>query len=87
MAKNAKTKPAITLRDGALKATVWKNPAKDGSFYSVRIARTYRDEQGGYHDSNSFSGAELLRVARLAEKAFDYAAELRAQARRGKTAD
>ncbi|NRA58771.1 MAG: hypothetical protein HRU13_11720, partial [Phycisphaerales bacterium] len=47
-------------------------------FYSVRLTRTYTDDQGQFHDSDSFSGSELLRVARLAGRAYDRAVELRA---------
>lgn len=71
-------KPAATLRDGSIKATIWRNFGDSGTFYSVRIARSYTDEQGHYHDTDSFSGSELLRVARLAGKAYDRANELRA---------
>lgn len=71
-------KPTETIRDGALKATIWKNQSENGTFYSVDLSRTYQDEQGNYHDSHSFSGSELLRIARLAHKAYDLIADLRA---------
>ena len=70
-----------------MKATLWKNTSENGDFYSVQITRTYRDEQGNYHDSDSYSGSELLRVSRLAQKAYDYTADLREQdERRNKAA-
>jgi hypothetical protein len=71
------TKPAATIRDGALKATIWRNTGDKGEFHSVRFTRTWKDEQGHYHDSDSFSGAELLRLAHLATKAYDQLASLR----------
>lgn len=71
-------KPQATLRDGALKATIWKNQTENGTFYSVDLGRTYQDEQGNYHDAHSFSGSELLRIARLSGRAYDAIAELRA---------
>lgn len=74
-------KPIDTLRDGSLKATLWKNPPKEGTgngpFYSVQITRTWRDEQGNYHDSGRFTRSELLRVARLANMAYDRELEFR----------
>ena len=75
-----KTKPAQTIRDRNLKATIWKNSGEKGDFYTVQFTRSYRDDQGNYHDSDSYSGSELLRVSRLAQKAYDYIAELRDQA-------
>ncbi len=47
--------------------------------YTVQFTRSYRDDQGNYHDSDSYSGSELLRIARLSQKAYDYTAELRDQ--------
>ncbi len=78
MTQNQKTKPVETIRDGAIKASIWKNQGEQGSFYSVQITRTYRDEAGDYHDSDSFSGTDLLKVAYLATKVYERTAELRA---------
>ncbi len=58
--------PTETLRDGSLKATIWKNEGEKGAFFSVTLTRTYKDDAGNYHDSDSFSGSELLRIAHLA---------------------
>jgi hypothetical protein len=71
------TKPVSTIRDGSLKATVWRNKGEKGDFHSVRFTRTWRDDQGTFHDSDSFSGTELLRLAHLAAKAYDQLASLR----------
>ena len=78
MTQKTNSKPIETIRDGALKASIWKNQGEKGPFYSVRITRTFTDEKGNYHDSDSFSGSELLRVVHLAAKAYDRANELRA---------
>ena len=65
-------KPVQKLRDGALSATIWKNPGKNGTpRYSVNLSRVYEDEHGNLKDSDSFSGNELLRIARLAQIAYD----------------
>lgn len=74
--KNA-NQPASTLRDGSLKATIWKNEGENGPRYSVNLSRTWRDEQGNYHDSDGFSGSEVLRIARLANIAYDEIANMR----------
>lgn len=70
-------KPIDTLRDGLLKATIWKNEGEKGPFFTVNLTRTYQDGAGNYQDSDSFSGTELLRIARLAGKAYDRVGELR----------
>lgn len=71
------TKPVSTIRDGSLKATIWRNKGEKGDFHSVQFSRTWRDEQGAFHDSDSFSGAELLRLAHLATKVYDEFSSLR----------
>ena len=77
-----KSQPAATLRDGAIKATIWKNAAKDADkndFYSVNIVRGYQDQDGNWKDTTSFSGAELLRVSNLAQRSYNKILQLRAQ--------
>ena len=64
-------KPYATLRDRAIRATIWKNTGERGDFYSVDFSRTYKDAQDEYRDSSSFSGTDLLKVSRLALKAYD----------------
>ena len=71
-------KPAAVIRDGALRATIWKNRGEKGDFHSIRFTRTWNDEQGNWHDTDSFSGTDLLIVGRLAVRAYDAIAELRA---------
>lgn len=73
----ATKKPTETLRDGSLKATIWKNEGEKGPFFTVNLTRTYQDGSGNYQDSDSFSGNELLRIARLAGRACDRVGELR----------
>lgn len=74
-------KPTATLRDGNLKATIWKRTGEEGSFYSVQLTRSYTDEAGQWHDTSSFIGTELLRIARLADRAYDRTDALRQEDR------
>lgn len=74
-----KNLPIDTIRDGSLKATIWKNESENGNFYTVSFSRTYKDADGQYRDANSFSLAEPLRIARLAHIAYDEIAILRAK--------
>lgn len=69
--------PAATIRDGAIKATIWKNQGKKGGFYSVRITRAWKDKEGNYHYSRDFSNTELLIVSRIAGKVYDQVSQLR----------
>ncbi|MCF8467281.1 MAG: hypothetical protein K9G33_07745 [Sneathiella sp.] len=73
--------PRDVLRDGNLKASVWRNESEKGPFYSVNLSRVYRDDQGDLRDSQSFATGDLLRVAELARKTYDRTQELRREDR------
>ena len=77
MTELPKRQPTTTLRDGRMKATIWQNAAADGPFYSAEFTRTYTDPNGQPQDTGSFSGSDLLKLARLAEKAYDATLSLR----------
>ncbi len=84
---NEPNAPRDVLRDGNLKASIWRNESEKGPFYSVTLNRVYRDNQDELRDSNSFSGTDLLRVSELARKTYDRTQELRRedrQAERGR---
>ena len=81
MSEKTKTRPVETLRDGAMKAAIWRNESENGPFFAVTFARTYKDGEGALHDTDSFSGAQLLRLARLADKAYARTAKLTKAAR------
>ena len=81
MSKQTKQRPVETLRDGAIKAAIWKNESENGAFFAVTFARTYKNGGGELKDTDSFSGTQLLRLARLADKAYGRAAKLTKAAR------
>lgn len=78
MTSTTKNKPLQTLRDGAIKASIWQNASEKGAFYSVEFSRT--DKSGEvFKDSGSFSGSDLLKISRLAEAAYGFIANQRQQ--------
>lgn len=81
MSKETKTRPVETLRDGAIKAALWRNESENGAFFTVTFARTFKDAEGNLKDADGFSGTQLLRLARLAGKAYDRTSKLTKAAR------
>lgn len=71
-------KPAFTIRDGSIKATAWANNSEKGTFYSVDLVRGYK-QGDDWKESTSLSGTDLLRAARLLERAYDRIQQLREQ--------
>ncbi len=63
-------KPVRTLTDGGLRAAIWRKESKNGDFYAVTFSRRYKRGEGEFDTSYSFSGSELLRLAKMAEQAY-----------------
>lgn len=77
MTKQSKNRPVETIRDASIKAAIWRNETSEGkAFFNVTFARTFKDADGNLQDTESFSGAQLLRLARLADKAYERTAKL-----------
>ena len=72
MAKQKTKKPFRIKAGRGVVAKLWKNSNKNGAWYNVTITRVYTDDEGEFHDSDSFSRDDLLQVAYAAGKAFDY---------------
>lgn len=70
-------RPIQTLRDGAISASIWKNEGSNGAFYSVTFGRTYTDDAEKPQTADSFSSSDILKVQRIAGKAYDRINELR----------
>lgn len=60
-------------------ATIWRNENNEGkAWYSVAIERRYKDSAGNFKTTNTFSGEELLVVAKVADLAHTDVARLKA---------
>lgn len=72
-------RPILTIRDGLIKASIWKNEHSKTTgqgttiktIYNVDIVRSYKDREGNWKDTTSFSGNELLKVANLSREAYN----------------
>ena len=62
-------RPVETLRDGRLKASIWRNEGERGAFFSTTFSRAYKDQDGEYRDTQSFGQDDLLRLSELASEA------------------
>ena len=69
--------PVDTLRDGALKATIWRRESDTKDYFTTSFAKTYSDKEGNLKDGHSFGQSDLLGVAELARLAHQRTAELK----------
>lgn len=72
MAKQKKQKPFRIKAGRGVVAKLWRNSNKNGEWFNVTITRVYKDDDGDFQDSESFSRDDLLQVAYAANKAFDH---------------
>lgn len=62
--------PIDQIRIRNVRAAIWSNTTKEGrTFYSVTVSRSYRDADGNWKDTTSFSPTELLTLAKVADMA------------------
>ena len=71
MNKQKKNKPTRIKAGRGVVAKLWRNRNKNGEWYNINISRVYKDDDGEFQDSDSFSRDDLLQVAFVARKAFD----------------
>lgn len=72
------TNKPITIRDGSLKAVIWKNLSEKGTRFSVELVRGYKTDDGTWKDTHSLSNGEILKGVRLLNQAYDRIEMLRA---------
>ena len=80
--KNRKTgesakPPVAKLRIGLLSASIWERTADTGTFHSVTFERRYRDGEGNWKSSHSYTSNDLLALGKAADLAHTKIVELR----------
>jgi hypothetical protein len=62
------TQPAHRIRSGTLQVTIWRNLAEKGNWYSVKLTRSYKTDEG-YRDTDNLGHDDLLLAAKLLDMA------------------
>ena len=56
--------PAHKIRIGSLQATIWRNLAERGNWYSVKLTRGFKTEEG-WRETENLGFEDLLPAAKL----------------------
>ena len=65
--------PVQELREGAVKAALWRREGRNGVFYQVSFTRIYRDATTGeWCDCSSFGERDLESLARVAAQSYSW---------------
>lgn len=73
-------RPVLRQRDGLVEVAVWERQTEKGPVYNTERTRSYRDEDGKWKKTHSIPERDLLKAARLDQKAYESIARLREQA-------
>ena len=65
---NQGNRPVHEIRLGRIKAAIWENDTKNGTYHNVSISRIYKDGDR-WKDSTSFGRDDLPLVAKIADQA------------------
>jgi hypothetical protein len=63
------SKPAHKIRRGVLQVTIWRNTGEKGAWYSVTPARSYKQGDDTWRETDSLGSDDLLGMAKLLEQA------------------
>lgn len=68
MSNTTSNKPVKKIRVGNVSATIWE---QESGFYNATLERNYKDRDGKWKSTNSFSVHDLVVVAKVANMAAD----------------
>jgi hypothetical protein len=63
------SKPAHKIRFGVLQVTIWRNHSEKGNWYSVIPARSYKNGDDAWKETDSLGSDDLLTMAKLLDQA------------------
>ena len=82
--QDGENRPAATHRDGSLEVAIWRRDTDKGPVFNTERTRSYQDPDGNWRKTHAIPERELLRAARLDQKAYESILKLREQARSGR---
>jgi hypothetical protein len=59
-------RPIDEVRNRNIRAAIWQNETEKGVMYNVTFSRSWRDDKGAWHDSDSFGYGDLMNLAKAA---------------------
>ena len=60
--------PAHKIRIGSLQATIWRNLAERGNWYSVKLTRGFKTDEG-WRETDNLGYEDLLPAGKLLDQA------------------
>ncbi|WP_282091460.1 hypothetical protein [Epibacterium ulvae] len=81
--KEESRQPKLRHRDGLVEVAVWERDTEKGTVYNTERTRSFHDSDGNWKKTHSIPERDLLKAARLDQKAYESIAKLKQQAQEG----
>ncbi|MEL6171285.1 MAG: hypothetical protein AAFQ04_01705 [Pseudomonadota bacterium] len=81
MSDDQKNRPVASHRDGAVEIAIWMRETDKGPVFHTERTRSYQDQDGNWRKTHSIPERDLLKAARLDQKAYESIQQLREQER------
>lgn len=75
------SRPIAKHRDGAVEVAIWRRETDNGPVYNTERSRSYRDQDGNWQKTSVIPERDLLKAARLDQKAYESIQQMRDQER------
>lgn len=73
--------PVAKHRDGAIETAVWRRDTDKGPVFNTERSRSYQDKDGNWQKTHAIPERDLLKAARLDQKAYESIQAIREQGR------
>jgi len=71
------SRPIDKHRDGAIEVAIWRRETEKGFVFNTERTRSYLDQDGNWQKTSVIPERDLLKAARLDEKAYETIQRLR----------
>lgn len=68
----SRNQPVHRIRVARVEGAIWQNQSENGTWYNVTLSRSYKDANDEWKSADSFSGDDLLLVAKVADQAHSW---------------
>lgn len=75
----AAKKPVHRLKEKGIDVAVWENGSGDKRRFNTTLKRRYRDEEGEWHDTDSYGRGDLPLASKLLDLAYAWICEQEAR--------
>ena len=74
-------RPVAAFKQGGVEVSVWRNSTENGEMFNTTIRNSYKDAQGEWTETKTFSPTDLAVLAHLSAQAFQEIGKLKQQGR------